>query len=133
MFVQSAYSGGARARYQAVDFASLVEGATAHGLISIMFDQLMAAIDTMAAAQRSGNRAKMIELQAKACTILIGLETSLDYEKGGELAINLALVYREGRRLLRQGCNASDPQVISQARDMLFEIVDAWRQINPAD
>jgi flagellar protein FliS len=129
MFLQSGYSGGARARYQAVDVSSQIEGASPHQLVGILFDQLLQAIDIMLAAQRAGNRARMIERQSKASMILITLETTLDYQAGGELAINLALVYREGRRLLQLGVRTLTPEPVEQAKAMLGEIVSAWRQI----
>jgi flagellar protein FliS len=129
MFLQSGYSGAARARYQAVDVSSQVEGASPHQLVGILFDQLIQSIDTMLAAQRAGNRAKMIERQSKASMILITLETTLDYQAGGDLAINLALVYREGRRLIQLGGRTSTPEPVEEARAMLSEIVDAWRTI----
>jgi flagellar protein FliS len=129
MFLQSGYSGGARARYQTVDVSSQVEGASPHQLVGILFDQLMQAIDTMLAAQCAGNRAKMIERQSKASMILITLETTLDYQAGGDLAVNLALVYREGRRLIQLGGRTITPEPVEQAKAMLGEIVDAWRKI----
>jgi flagellar protein FliS len=131
MFMSNGYGamGGARTRYQSVDVESQVEGASPHRLIAILFDELMKAIEIMLAAQRSGNRVKMIDRQARASTILLGLETSLDFEAGGELAINLARIYREARRLIQQGGRGEDPAMIEQARDLLSEIADAWAQI----
>ena len=129
MFLSPGYSGGARARYQNVDIASHVEGASPHRLIAILFDELLKAIDTMMAAHRLGNRARMIEKQSRAATILLALETSLDYQNGGDLAVHLAQVYREGRRLVQHGGRTSDMDPVAQARDMLNEIATAWEQI----
>src|SRR5690348_5715998 len=102
MFMSNGYGGmgGAKARYQTVDVASQVEGATPHRLIGILFEELMKAIEIMLAAQRAGNRMKMIERQARTSNILLALKTSLDFKNGGELAVNLARVYREARRLV---------------------------------
>ncbi len=130
MFLQSGtYGGGAHARYKAVDVTSQIESANPHRLIAILFDELLKAIDTMAAAQKVGNRTKIIDRQARASNILLALETSLDYRNGGELAVNLAQVYREGRRLVQQGGRTDSPDMVAQARAMLAEIADAWSQI----
>ena len=43
---------GARARYQSVDLASRIEGATPHRLVQIMFDELIKAIDALTVAVR---------------------------------------------------------------------------------
>ena len=120
---------GAKMRYQTVDVESQIEGASPHRLIGILFEELMKAIDIMTAAQRAGNRVKMIDKQGRASTILLALETSLDFEKGGELAINLAQVYRECRRLVLQGGRGNDPESIEKARGYLSGIVEAWQQI----
>jgi len=131
MFMSNGYgaTGGARMRYQTVDVESQVEGASPHRLVGILFEELTKAIETMAAAQRAGNRAKMIDKQARASNILLALETSLDFRNGGEIAVNLALVYREARRLVVKGGRTGDPASVEQAREMLSGIVEAWEQI----
>lgn len=131
MFMTNGYGamGGAKLRYQAVDIESQVEGASPHRLIGILFEELMKAIEIMLAAQRAGNRAKTIDKQARSSTILLALETSLDFRNGGEIAVNLARVYREARRLIQEGGRGNDPAMVERARDLLAGIVDAWEQI----
>jgi flagellar protein FliS len=129
MFLSSGYPGGAKARYQTVDIDSIVEGASPHRLIAILFDELLKAIDIMQAAMRVGNRAKMIDKQARASNILIALETSLDFRNGGELAVNLVHVYRETRRLVQLGGRTVDPAPVAEARSIISEISGAWEQI----
>jgi flagellar protein FliS len=125
----SGYPGGARSRYQIVDVESRVESASPHRLIAILFDELLKAIEIMQAAQSVGNRAKMIAKQSLAANILLALETSLDFRTGGELAVNLAHVYREGRRLVQQGGREDRPEMVEDARVMLADIASAWEQI----
>lgn len=121
--------GGAKQRYQTVDVESQVLGASPHKLIGILFEELTKAIDIMIAAQRAGNRAKMIEKQSRAASVLLALETSLDYRNGGEVAVNLAKVYREARRLIQLGGRNDQPELIETARGYLAGIIDAWEQI----
>lgn len=131
MFMSNGYGamGGAKQRYQSVDIESQVEGASPHRLVGIMFEELMKAIEIMLAAQRAGNRVKMIDKQARAANILLGLETSLDFEKGGEIATNLAKVYRESRRLVQQGGRENRPELVETARGYLEGIAEAWARI----
>jgi len=129
MFLSSGYGAAAHGRYRAVDVDSQVEGASSHRLIAILFDELTKAMDIMLAAQRSGNRIKVIDKQARASNILIALETSLDFRNGGDLAVNLAQVYRESRRLVQLGGRGDDAAPIEQARNMIGEIAEAWEQI----
>ncbi len=131
MFMSNGYGamGGAKQRYQTVDVASQVEGASPHRLIGILFEELMKALEIMIAAQRAGNRAKAIDKQARASTILLALETSLDFRGGGEIAVNLALVYREARRLVVLGGREQNSEHVEKAKEYLAGIVDAWEQI----
>jgi flagellar protein FliS len=129
MFLSSGYPGGARNRYQAVDVSAQVEGASPHKLIAILFDELLKATEIMLAAMEVGNRAKIIDKQARASNILLALETSLDFRNGGEIAVTLARIYREGRRLVQQGGRQNQPELVKQARTMLSEIASAWDQI----
>jgi flagellar protein FliS len=54
---------------------------------------------------------------------------SLDFEQGGELAVDLARVYREGRRLVIAAGRENDPAKIAQAREMIGGVAEAWAQI----
>ncbi len=129
MFLSSGYGAAAHGRYKLVDFESQVEGASPHKLIAILFDELTKAIDILLAAQRAGNQTKVVDKQARASSILMALETSLDFRNGGELAVNLAQVYRESRRLVQLGARGHDAAPIEQARAMIAEIAGAWEQI----
>ena len=82
---------GAYARYQDVDVAARVEGASPHALVAILFEELLKALDTIAAAERAGDRARVNTAQARALSLLHGLETGLDFERGGEIARSLGL------------------------------------------
>ena len=121
--------GNARARYLDVDVTSRVEGASPHRLIGILFEELDKSVDAMAAAQTRGDIGRVLSAQARALTILHGLETSLDFKRGGEIAPGLAAIYREARRLLRAGAQPSSPERTQRARNMLREIASAWSTI----
>jgi flagellar protein FliS len=132
MFMSNGYGsaqGGAKLRYQTVDVAARVEGATPHRLVGILFEELMKALEIMAAAQRANIRAKAIDKQARASNILLALETSLDFRNGGEIAVNLSKVYRECRRLVLTGGREHKPELVDQARSYLEGIADAWEEI----
>jgi flagellar protein FliS len=130
MFYNQGYAGSAAARrYAAVHSGSRVEGATPHALVKILFDELLIALDAAALAERNGDRLKVSDKQARAMSILFALETSLDHEKGGDIALGLAQIYREARRLLLVGAKTRDAAPVDQARVMVAEIAEAWTQI----
>ena len=116
-------------RYAAVDTGSRVEGATPHQLVRILYDELILALDTSALALKAGDRHKCLDRQTRALAILHALETSLDHERGGDIAKNLSVVYREVRRRTLQATSTNDPAPMDQARAFIADIAIAWNQI----
>lgn len=130
MFYNQGYAGGtAMRRYAAVHAGSRIEGATPHALVKILFDELLIALDAAALAERNGDRTKAADKQTRAMSILFALESSLDHDKGGDIALGLAQIYREARRLLLAAAHGQDAAPVEQARVMVAEIADAWNQI----
>ena len=129
MYLPQARLGAARAQYQNVDFSSRIEGANAHRLIGILFEEVLKTLDAMAAACRRDDYVQRGKRQARALNILHGLEGSLDHGNGGEIATDLAAIYREARRLTIAGGRDNDADQVLRAREMLHEIATAWEAI----
>lgn len=126
----SRYAGpGAGARYRDVDVAARVEGASPHGLILIMFEELLKGLDSLAAAERAGDRGRAAPIQSRALSILHGLEAGLDFDRGGEIAQSLAKIYREARRLVSLPHSQDRAAGLAQARTMIADIASAWMSI----
>lgn len=125
MFYGQGYAGSATRRYAAVHAGSRIEGATPHALVKILFDELMFAMDAAVVADRQGDRTKSTEKCSRALTILHALESSLDFDQGGDIATGLAQIYRESRRLLIAGSQ----EEVTRARAMIAEIAEAWALI----
>lgn len=119
----------AHAHYRSVELESRIEGASPHQLVVIMFEELLKSIDAMAVAAQRGDYQQRIRRQSRAISLLHGLEGSLDFAKGGEIAEGLAAIYREARRLVLAGGRENDPKQILSARELLHEIASAWEQI----
>lgn len=122
----------AQASYQNVDLSTRVEGASPHQLIALLFEEALNALDALSAAAVRRDFARVASAQARALSIVGGLQASLDIERGGELAENLAAVYREASRLILAAGKANEPMFAQQARTMLAEIASAWTAIGPA-
>ena len=129
MFLARGQFGAARANYQRVDVASRVEGADNHELVSILYDEVLKSLDAMTVATARGDYVQRGERQAKALRLISGLEMSLDFDQGGEIALGLARIYREARRLVIAAGREGDAGKVSQAREMLGGIAEAWAQI----
>ena len=127
MFDTSSRPYGAGARYRDIEVAARVQGASPHGLVQIMFDELLKGLDTLAAAEKNGV-ARPGVVQSRTLSLLHGLEATLDYPRGGEIAISLGRIYREARRLV----GISGPgraEALAQAREMVGDIAAAWATI----
>ncbi|MGZ8359170.1 MAG: flagellar export chaperone FliS [Allosphingosinicella sp.] len=129
MFVPRGQYKSASAHYRNVDLESRIEGATPHQLVVLMFEELLKSLDAMVVAAPRGDYQQRIRRQSRAVSLLHGLEGSLDYAKGGEIAEGLAAIYREARRLVMAGGRENDAEQIVKARAMLDEIASAWSQI----
>ena len=117
------------ASYKNVDISSRIEGATPHQLVQIMYEELLKTMDAMAFATSRGDYVQRGERQAKALAILVELESSLDFDKGGQIAVDLVAIYREARRLLIAGGRDGDARIVVRAREMIQEISEAWDAI----
>jgi len=119
------------ARYRDIDVAARVQGATPHGLISIMFEETLKGIAVIEAAEAARDLPRRNLAQARVISLLHGLESGLDYTRGGEMAENLGRIYREARRLLGPTPGMERGTALTQARDMLTTISGAWDAIGP--
>ena len=129
MYMSRGKFGAGSARYQSVDLSSRIEGATPHQLVQIMYEELLKALDAMAFATLRGDYVQRGQRQSKALAILTGLETSLDFDKGGDIAAGLVVVYREARRLVVAGGREGDSQQVIRAREIVQDIAAAWEAI----
>ncbi|BAV64644.1 flagellar export chaperone FliS [Sphingobium cloacae] len=130
MFYNQGYAGNVAARrYAAVHSGARTEGASPHALVKILFDELLIALDATVLAERQDDRLKVSDKQARAMSILFALESSLDFDTGGDIAVGLAQIYREARRLLLVGAKERDVAAVEQARAMIGEIAEAWDRI----
>jgi flagellar secretion chaperone FliS len=118
-----------QARYRDIEVASRVEGASPHGLIVILFDELLKGLDTLRAANDGTDLGRRLSAQSRCISLLHGLEEALDYQRGGEIAANLGKIYREARRLITSPAGPQRAGAIDQARKMLIEIAGAWEAI----
>ena len=128
MFGTQGYAAASR-RYAAIDAGSKVEGATPHQLVKILYDELMLAIEAAALAMRANDAHKARDKQTRALTMLHALESSLDHDKGGDIAENLALIYRETRRRVLAAVSDNDPDRAMGAHAIIADIAEAWARI----
>ena len=78
------------------------------------------------------NKEQVREYLTKASRILVGLQGSLDYERGGEIAVNLGQLYGYSiRKLFAANVNlATAPDNIAEVKSLLEPIAEAWENMD---
>lgn len=106
-----------------------VAAATPHQLVLMMFTGLT---DELVRA-KSHIEAKRFERKAqsinKCIDILNGLTSALDYEKGGELAQNLARLYDYCVYRLYDGSNMLSVSAVEEVGTILAELREGWDEM----
>jgi flagellar protein FliS len=110
-----------------------VEGATSVGLVTMLYDRLVADLRRAIVAMRQADVEARCAQVKHALLVLQQLEGSLDHEQGGEAAINLAAFYSYGRAKVMESQIKGDPQLLERLILHFVDVRDAWRQVDPAN
>jgi flagellar protein FliS len=101
-------------------------GSSSHGLVTLLFEELdnsLKAAEFFLDNQDLGNMRKSL---IKASRVLAGLQGSLDFDKGGELAVNLGELYRFCIKELIKANISADKEVVTSVRGLISPIHRAW-------
>ena len=109
--------------YQDLALSSRLEAATPHELVSLLYEELLVALDVLKASMGSRHSA------ARAASILVSLEASLDFDQGGQLARTLAGIYRAMQVELTLVMRHQDIGRLAVLREGVVDLFQAWRQI----
>ncbi len=129
MYQSPGFASAASRRYAAVHAGSRVESATPHGLIKILFDELLQAMEDAALALDRRDKPKANEKHIRALSIIHALDSSLDFDRGGDVAVGLAQIYRETRRLMILAHQTGAASEARKAHAVIAEIAEAWNRI----
>ena len=117
--------------YKTIERHALVETEDPHQLVLIMFDALIKSMEIY--VENLDVNTANLELRSKhfsrALTIIYSLQSSLDYEKGGEIAENLFQTYEFARQMIISSIKTMNPDGPSRAVGLLLEIRAAWAQM----
>ena len=113
--------------YSDVALGSLVDGASPHRLVEILYDELLKTIDQLRVAIDRGMPQLAARSRTRAMTILAGLDSGLDLAAGGELAVTLRHFYRGAAGTLgRAGVEGNEIEMLRQS---IAEVAESWRAI----
>ena len=101
-----------------------------HTLIQLLYDEALLQIGIARSAMERDDPVTKGRAINKATTILVeGLLAALDPDAGGELAANLARLYLYMTDGLVAAHHANDVERLTEVRDLLVGLRDAWAQI----
>ena len=122
----------AAAAYKRLDIESAVASADRHDLVSLLFKALIGALAGAELHHQHENKDQVREYLTKACRILAGLQGSLDYERGGDIAVNLGQLYGYSiRKLFAANVNLDKaPDSVAEVKSLLEPIVEAWENMD---
>jgi len=118
--------------YRSVYVGAATEDATPHGLVMLLFDAARIAVhDARVQMQLKQIAAKGAAIGKAVEIIEVGLKSSLDLERGGQIAEQLYSLYEFMVERLTVANLRNDPAHLDVVGRLLSEIEGAWRQIGP--
>lgn len=106
-----------------------IESASPHRLIQMLMEGALAKIATAKGhMERREIRAKGEQIGG-AISIIEGLKTSLDHDKGGEIARNLEDLYIYMERRLIEANRDNKAEILDEVSDLFRQIKEAWDAI----
>ena len=118
--------------YQKADRNAAAEAGDPHALVSLLFEELLRHMRLFVATFEDDNADSEARSKhfSRSLTILYGLQTSLNFEQGGEIVENLFRLYEYARQQLLSASRDNDETGTNTAIDALQDIYDAWSQID---
>ena len=118
--------------YEDIERQSLNEADDPHLVISVLFKELLKSMTLFAEnidLKSGGDLDVKSKHFARSLTIIYGLQSSLDFEKGGEIAENLFQLYEFARQKLIDDLGSGKAEGTTHAINLLGEIKSAWDEI----
>lgn len=100
-----------------------------HTLITMLFDGVQERIFIAKGAMERKDFATKGKAISKAMEIIAYLQSCLDKEQGGELAVNLDALYDYMIRRLLDASTANKPELLDEVGSLLQEVGSAWAAI----
>ncbi|MGS2716854.1 flagellar export chaperone FliS [Eionea flava] len=116
--------------YNNVKVDAGVAGASAHGLIQMLYDGLLERMAQLKGAIEQKN----IELKHakvnQSTSIVLGLREALDTDGGDELANRLDTLYDYIQRQLWKANVNNSPEIVDECIQLTLQVSSAWREIS---
>ncbi len=113
-------------QYKQVGVQSSLTDATPYRLVQMLME---GALDRIAKAKGTMLSNDFIEkgrLITSAMSIIDGLRGSLDFEVGGEIAVNLDNLYEYMNRRLMEANTSNNPDLLDEVSNLMSTIKEGW-------
>lgn len=118
--------------YQQTNAATAVMDASPHQLTQLLLKAAMDKLSVAVGAVERNDIQLRVASIARAIDIVIELKSTLDVEKGGDVAAELDRLYQFVLDQLLDANLQSDPSKLQAAREIIGTIHEAWVQIAPS-
>jgi flagellar secretion chaperone FliS len=115
--------------YRMLDLQSRVASASPHGLVGLLYEELLRSLDLINAKHAQGKLIAGNTHLSRALSIIVALEGSLDFTNGGELAPVLHRIYRSAARSLNEAAKEDNITKINDVRSAISDIAYAWQAL----
>jgi flagellar secretion chaperone FliS len=115
--------------YRMLDLQSRVASASPHGLVGLLYEELLRSLDLIIAQYAQDKAIAGNAHLAKALSIILALESSLDFANGGDLAPVLNRIYRSAARTLNEATKEDNVGKVEGVRDAISDIAYAWQAL----
>ena len=117
--------------YQKVEEQSFVEPEDTHTIVLTMLKEFIRSIELFEANidLKEGDQQIKSKHFSRSLTIIYALQSSLDFEKGGEIARGLFQLYEYCRQQLLKDMKNGKIEKTNNAKLSLIDITEAWEEI----
>lgn len=115
--------------YSNVQVNAGVEGASSHRLIQMLFDGLLQRIAQAKGAIQRNDIETRGDRISSAISIVLGLQDSLDTEGGGDMALDLDVLYGYVQQTLMKAHQKGDEALLDECAILISNVSSAWREI----
>ena len=117
----------ARAQYRRTEAGEALAVESPHGIILVTLRELERSLKVLAAAEPE--RAYPTQHINRAFTAIYILQSSLDFDKGGEISMNLFRVYEYCRLRVAEAFRKEPSPKLSECAEHIGGLLAAWQEM----
>jgi flagellar protein FliS len=106
-----------------------VTEASPHKLVEMLYDGAVKNLTLTKVFIEQKNYEKKSEASNKALAILNTLKAGVEFDKGGEVAVNLYALYDYCYRRTLEASAKNDPSIVEEVLEHIKELREAWMQM----